>query len=140
MPPPAASDSGVFDVSNIPAGCKRNGRATARTTAERAKVTQAGGVANHPRRPQTPSPAMSADLAATIDAAWEDRAGVNAATRGALREAVDEALSLLDSGQARVAEKADGAWRVNQCLKKAVRRSFRLNDSEVIKVTKGEAT
>ena len=83
---------------------------------------------------------MSADLAATIDAAWEDRAGVNAATRGAVREAVDEALSLLDSGQARVAEKADGAWRVNQWLKKAVLLSFRLNDMEVIKGGPGEAT
>jgi 2,3,4,5-tetrahydropyridine-2-carboxylate N-succinyltransferase len=83
---------------------------------------------------------MSADLAATIDAAWEDRAGVNAATRGAVREAVDDALSLLDSGQARVAEKADGAWRVNQWLKKAVLLSFRLNDMEVIKGGPGEAT
>jgi 2,3,4,5-tetrahydropyridine-2-carboxylate N-succinyltransferase len=83
---------------------------------------------------------MSADLAATIDAAWEDRAGVNFATRGAVREAVDTALSLLDSGQARVAEKADGAWRVNQWLKKAVLLSFRLNDMEVIKGGPGEAT
>jgi 2,3,4,5-tetrahydropyridine-2,6-dicarboxylate N-succinyltransferase len=83
---------------------------------------------------------MSADLAATIDAAWENRAGVNAATCGAVREAVDEALSLLDSGQARVAEKADGAWRVNQWLKKAVLLSFRLNDMEVIKGGPGEAT
>ncbi len=83
---------------------------------------------------------MSADLAATIDAAWEDRAGVNAATTGAVREAVDEALSLLDSGKARVAEKADGEWCVNQWLKKAVLLSFRLNDMEVIKGGPGEAT
>jgi 2,3,4,5-tetrahydropyridine-2-carboxylate N-succinyltransferase len=60
------------------------------------------------------------DLAATIDAAWEDRANVNAATKGAVREAVDEAVNQLDAGKARVAEKASGEWRVNQWLKKAV--------------------
>jgi 2,3,4,5-tetrahydropyridine-2-carboxylate N-succinyltransferase len=82
---------------------------------------------------------MSADLAATVDAAWEDRAAVNAATKGGVREAVEEALSLLDSGQARVAEKANGEWRVNQWLKKAVLLSFRLNDMEVVKGGPGEA-
>jgi 2,3,4,5-tetrahydropyridine-2,6-dicarboxylate N-succinyltransferase len=83
---------------------------------------------------------MTADLAATLDAAWEDRAAVTPATRGAVREAVDEALRLLDEGQARVAEKAEGAWRVNQWLKKAVLLSFRLNDMEVIGGGPGEAT
>jgi 2,3,4,5-tetrahydropyridine-2,6-dicarboxylate N-succinyltransferase len=83
---------------------------------------------------------MTADLAATLDTAWEDRAAVTPATRGAVREAVDEALRLLDDGQARVAEKTDGAWRVNQWLKKAVLLSFRLNDMEVVKGGPGEAT
>ena len=46
------------------------------------------------------------DLAATIDAAWEDRANISLATTGAVREAVVEALNLLDSGEARVAEPA----------------------------------
>ena len=68
------------------------------------------------------------DLARTIDAAWEDRAGVSPATRGTVREAVEGALALLDSGEARVAEKAGGGWRVNEWLKKAVLLSFRLND------------
>ena len=50
-----------------------------------------------------------------------------------MREAVEEALSLLDSGAERVAEKqADGTWQVNQWLKKAVLLSFRLNDMEAI--------
>ena len=70
-----------------------------------------------------------ADLARTIEAAWEDRATIGADTRGPVREAVDAALALLDSGQARVAEKAEGGdWHVNQWLKKAVLLSFRLND------------
>jgi 2,3,4,5-tetrahydropyridine-2-carboxylate N-succinyltransferase len=69
-----------------------------------------------------------ADLASTIETAWEERAGIDTATRGPVREAVDEALDLLDSGRARVAEKVGGDWQVNQWLKKAVLLSFRLND------------
>jgi 2,3,4,5-tetrahydropyridine-2-carboxylate N-succinyltransferase len=79
------------------------------------------------------APAMShADLAATIDAAWEDRASVSSATTGAVRDGVDTALSMLDTGKARVAEKVGDEWQVNQWLKKAVLLSFRLNDMEVI--------
>ncbi len=79
------------------------------------------------------------DLAHTIDAAWEDRANVNAATSGAVREAVEQALHLLDSGKARVAEKVGNEWQVHQWLKKAVLLSFRLNDMSVIKGGPGEA-
>jgi 2,3,4,5-tetrahydropyridine-2-carboxylate N-succinyltransferase len=72
------------------------------------------------------------DLSATIDAAWEDRAALGLTTTGAVREAVDAALALLDAGEARVAEPdGQGGWRVNQWLKKAVLLSFRLNDNEV---------
>ncbi|GBU17477.1 MULTISPECIES: 2,3,4,5-tetrahydropyridine-2,6-dicarboxylate N-succinyltransferase [Methylobacterium] len=69
-----------------------------------------------------------ADLARTLEAAWEDRASIDTSTKGPVREAVEAALSLLDSGEARVAEKVDGAWQVNEWLKKAVLLSFRLND------------
>ena len=79
------------------------------------------------------------DLASTIDAAWEDRANVNAQTQGAVREAVDEALNQLDSGKARVAEKSGDGWQVHQWLKKAVLLSFRLNDMGIIKGGPGEA-
>ena len=75
----------------------------------------------------------SQSLAETIDAAFERREEIGPATKGAVREAVDDALDLLDRGEARVAEKAsDGTWRVNQWLKKAVLLSFRLNDMTVI--------
>ena len=74
-----------------------------------------------------------ADLASTIDAAWEDRDTVGPATTGAVRDAVDAALDALDEGSLRVAEKAsDGAWTVNQWAKKAVLLSFRLNDMQPI--------
>ena len=73
------------------------------------------------------------DLAAIIDAAWEDRAGLTPATQGPVREAVAEALDLLDRGAARVAEPdGSGSWQVNQWLKKAVLLSFRLNDNQVM--------
>ena len=67
-------------------------------------------------------------LQSTIDSAWEDRETIGIDTTGGIRDAVDGALELLDSGQARVAEKSGGGWRVNQWLKKAVLLSFRLND------------
>ena len=74
-----------------------------------------------------------ADLAATIDAAWEDRETVSTATAGAVRDAVDAALDALDKGRLRVAKKgAGGAWTVNQWAKKAVLLSFRLNDMNPI--------
>jgi 2,3,4,5-tetrahydropyridine-2-carboxylate N-succinyltransferase len=74
-----------------------------------------------------------ADLAATIDAAWETRTEIGFGTTGPVREAVNDALELLDSGKARVAERrGQGDWVVNQWLKKAVLLSFRLNDNAVI--------
>jgi len=73
-----------------------------------------------------------ADLQKTIEAAFEARDNINTGTKGAVRDAVETALNLLDSGQARVAEKKDGEWAVNQWLKKAVLLSFRLNDNEII--------
>lgn len=71
-------------------------------------------------------------LAATIDAAWETRDGISTATTGEVRDAVDEALALLDSGKARVAEPTDKGWQVNQWLKKAVLLSFRLKDNTIM--------
>jgi len=69
------------------------------------------------------------DLSAIIDAAWENRAGLGFATGGEVRHAVEQALTLLDRGEARVAEPdGQGGWRVNQWLKKAVLLSFRLNE------------
>ena len=81
-----------------------------------------------------------AELESTIDAAFDDRDTINTGTRGPSREAVEEALNLLDRGEVRVAEKgADGNWKVNQWLKKAVLLSFRLNPMDVIKGGPGDA-
>lgn len=71
---------------------------------------------------------MTNELEGIIDAAWERRDSLGIDEQGPIPDAVDTALALLDSGQARIAEKSEGTWRVNQWLKKAVLLSFRLND------------
>src|SRR6185437_12895189 len=72
-------------------------------------------------------------LRTTIDEAFERRAEItpkNIPT--AVNEAIEESIALLDSGRARVAEKIDGAWVVNEWLKKAVLLYFRANDNVVM--------
>jgi len=71
-------------------------------------------------------------LETEIEAAWEARDTLSPKTTGPLRAAVELAIELLDSGRARVAEKADGDWIVHQWLKKAVLLSFRLNANGVM--------
>jgi 2,3,4,5-tetrahydropyridine-2-carboxylate N-succinyltransferase len=83
-----------------------------------------------------------ADLKATIEKAWDERDGVTPATKGEVRDAVNEALNLMDTGKARVAERDgnNGDWQVNQWLKQAVLLSFRLNDMTTINGGPGKAT
>lgn len=69
----------------------------------------------------------------TINDAFENRSEIVPATVSAeIRSAVEQAINLLDSGEARVAEKTSGEWVVNQWLKKAVLLSFRINENRVI--------
>jgi len=87
----------------------------------------------------------STSLETVIDKAFEDRAKITPTTKGDVRDAVEEALDLLDSGKARVAEKLPGAsgpnsWKVNQWLKKAVLLSFRLADNALVEGGPGQAT
>jgi len=82
----------------------------------------------------------SAHLQSVIEAAWEDRDAIDLSTTGDIRDAVNASLDLLDSGQARVAEKTSGDWQVNQWLKKAVLLSFRLNDMTTIDGGPGGST
>jgi 2,3,4,5-tetrahydropyridine-2-carboxylate N-succinyltransferase len=72
------------------------------------------------------------DLETAIEAAFEARDSVTPASDD-VRRIVDQALELLDSGKARVAEPdGNGGWKVNQWLKKAVLLSFRLNENAVM--------
>jgi 2,3,4,5-tetrahydropyridine-2-carboxylate N-succinyltransferase len=82
-----------------------------------------------------------ADLAKIIDDAFDKRAEIGPTTKGAVRDAVETALDLLDRGKARVAERsANGAWSVNQWLKKAVLLSFRLTDNAPVSGAAGGST
>ena len=79
-------------------------------------------------------------LSQTIERAFEERDGINTSTRGEVRDAVEAALNLLDTGKVRVADRGeDGNWTVNQWLKKAVLLSFRLNPMEIVKGGPGES-
>jgi 2,3,4,5-tetrahydropyridine-2-carboxylate N-succinyltransferase len=75
---------------------------------------------------------MTTGLEKVIDAAWMKRESIGPDTRGEVRDAVNAAIEALDSGEARIAEKAGGKWIVHQWLKKAVLLSFRLNPMERI--------
>ncbi len=71
---------------------------------------------------------MTETLQTRIEAAWDGRDDLDTSPGSAIGQDVAEALSLLDSGAARVAEPdGQGGWQVNQWLKKAVLLSFRLN-------------
>jgi 2,3,4,5-tetrahydropyridine-2-carboxylate N-succinyltransferase len=64
---------------------------------------------------------------ALIEGAWETRASISPEGASAeLRDAVEAAVGLLDTGALRVAEKRGAEWHVHQWLKKAVLLSFRL--------------
>ncbi len=68
-----------------------------------------------------------------IEAGWEQRDSIRAGrVDPALTDAIEESLDALDKGTARVAEKRDDGWQVNQWLKKAVLLSFRIRDNVVI--------
>jgi 2,3,4,5-tetrahydropyridine-2,6-dicarboxylate N-succinyltransferase len=73
------------------------------------------------------------ELENTINTAFENRADITPANATAeVRNAVNEALNLLDTGKARVAEKINGDWVTNQWLKKAVLLSFRINENRLM--------
>ncbi|MEX0730004.1 MAG: 2,3,4,5-tetrahydropyridine-2,6-dicarboxylate N-succinyltransferase [Aquisalimonadaceae bacterium] len=74
------------------------------------------------------------DIKTVIEKAFEQRADINPRTATPeVRDAVENAIAMLDSGEARVAEKSGGDWVVNQWLKMAVLLSFRLHDNEVMR-------
>ncbi len=75
-----------------------------------------------------------------INQAWENRDQINKETHGDVRYAVEKVLSDLDNGKARIAEKIDNEWRVNQWLKKSVLLSFRLNGMNTITGGPGNST
>ena len=78
---------------------------------------------------------MTQQLQQIIDSAWEDRANIAVKTApNAVKEAVEQVISQLNSGQLRVATRTSvGQWLTHQWIKKAVLLSFRLKDNEIMK-------
>lgn len=73
------------------------------------------------------------DIKDIIEEAFENRAKISPTNaEQKVREAVREAIMGLDRGSLRVAEKENGAWKVNEWLKKAVLLSFRLEDNALM--------
>ncbi|MGH8500718.1 MAG: 2,3,4,5-tetrahydropyridine-2,6-dicarboxylate N-succinyltransferase, partial [Methylococcales bacterium] len=73
-----------------------------------------------------------------IEDAFERRATLTTEEiNGAVKPAVEQVMSLLESGQARVAEPVAAGWQVNEWLKKAVLLYFRCNDMQVMQGAPG---
>lgn len=73
------------------------------------------------------------ELKNIIEEAFERRADITPkSVESQTKEAVMEAIGMLDKGEARVAEKVNGDWVVNEWLKKAVLLSFRIEDNHVM--------
>jgi 2,3,4,5-tetrahydropyridine-2-carboxylate N-succinyltransferase len=78
---------------------------------------------------------MTQQLQEIIDQAWEQRANISPnAALAEIRDAVAHVIEQLDLGTLRVAEKTDGAWVINQWIKKAVLLSFRLEENVAMPV------
>lgn len=73
---------------------------------------------------------MTHELQHTIEAAFEQRDQITPSSgHEEVKQAVQAAIDMLNSGKARVAEKIAGEWVVHQWLKKAVLLYFRLHDN-----------
>lgn len=68
-----------------------------------------------------------------IEQAFEERASITPSTVSTeVADAVNRTISLLDSGELRVAEPTNEGWKVNEWAKKAVLLSFRIRDNQVV--------
>ena len=72
------------------------------------------------------------DLVPIIEHAFDKREQIKIQESPEVRNAVAQAIDLLDKGEVRVAEPQNGEWLVNQWLKKAVLLSFLFSENEVI--------
>ena len=68
-----------------------------------------------------------------INEAFDVKEKINANSDKSIIEAIKETIELTDQGKIRVAEKKDGAWIVNQWVKKAILLSFKINKMEMLR-------
>ena len=78
---------------------------------------------------------MTQQLQNILNAAWEDRANISAATAPKeVTDAVEHVIQELNTGHLRVATREGvGQWTTHQWIKKAVLLSFRLNDNAIMR-------
>ena len=79
------------------------------------------------------------DLKNNVESIWKNKENISSSTTGKEREVIEDCLALLDSGQARVSEKIEKNWVVNEWLKKAVLLSFRLWPMDLISGGPGDS-
>jgi 2,3,4,5-tetrahydropyridine-2-carboxylate N-succinyltransferase len=73
------------------------------------------------------------ELQQTIEQAFENRAEITPGNVDpGVRDAVQSAIELLDSGEQRVAQPVASGWQVNEWLKKAVLLSFRIRENQIM--------
>ncbi|HJP97795.1 MAG TPA: 2,3,4,5-tetrahydropyridine-2,6-dicarboxylate N-succinyltransferase [Rhodanobacteraceae bacterium] len=73
------------------------------------------------------------ELESLIGDAWEQRASMEPARSGILREALEHVLDGLEGGRLRVAEPDDqGGWKVHAWIKQAILLYFRAHDVRVM--------
>ena len=68
-----------------------------------------------------------------INEAFDVKEKIDANSDKSIIEAIKETIELTDQGKIRVAEKKDGAWKVNQWVKKAILLSFKINKMEILR-------
>ena len=72
------------------------------------------------------------ELENEIEKIWTYKDKISSNTKGSDRDVIEKCLSILDNGKARVSEKIDENWIVNEWLKKAVLLSFKLWPMDII--------
>lgn len=76
---------------------------------------------------------MKSNLETIINHAFDERASLSpAAVPTDIKNAIQETLELLNTGQIRVAEKVNQQWKTNEWVKKAVLLYFRTHDNQLI--------
>ena len=73
---------------------------------------------------------MKKNLKENIEKFWDGRENLNF-TDNHVKNEIKEALNHLDTGHARVAEKVNDSWKINEWLKKAILMSFKIKDSSI---------
>ena len=73
------------------------------------------------------------ELQTIIEAAYNERSKFSPKnTPPDVKNAIANAIGLLDTGQVRIAQKLNGQWQVNEWLKKAVLLYFCTHDNEIM--------